>query len=795
MKERRMNLGLALLVSAILVISLIPVIAMAGNWEQFQRDAVNSGNTTDAAPTTYWNETVLWRAYTSSTGSAGIDVVPLVVGDLVYVVASNNSVWAFNKTTGAVEWKNGSSGSGFIVGNPAYGNNTIFVPTKDGKIYAFNATTGVELWYVSVCDGKQLNTPVTYYDHKIFFGDWDGPQKYYCYHDNGTEYWTRSSGHIYDFKTGTGTDKWAFKNEVGANPPDCNGVPSDVFSSYVNIRTDDGTMESDVTSATGNYAAHRFNFTIGEDVSEITEIKVTWNGEGWHDHAPATDGAKLYIYNYSATSAPYYDELGSTTSDQEVTLTGVTASTASNYISASSNVTILVEQRSADGGNKKDSHIKTDYVKLLVRPSGKGYYWAGAAVIGNYLVYGDDKDNLTSVEWNNVTNGEVWTADDLNVSSLPGAPTNARHIRSSIAWNATNDTYGHIFFTERYKSTGHGYLWKIGFNKSTGKFQRSDNQSRDIRYSTSTPVIYKGRVYVGGGNFSTGGSILLCANESDISQAFWEYTPNGAVQSSPALSIQGSDVYIYFTTNSRYGTCYCLKDTGSSWEERWTYTTEEAGPATTGQSNGYILQGVAISDGRVFFGNDGGYLYGINKTEHVYDFCVGAGGEDGAEKKWAYGKQTSGNPPTANNDPNTEFSTKYSPSQYDKIKVDDGVFKSDVTNANGNYAVHRFNFTILESTADISKINVTWNGTGWHDSGTQYNGTYLYIWNFTSGAYEELAHTDSGAEVTLTGENASSASNYINSDNVTVLAEQKSADDGEDHSHIATDYVKLEVTR
>ncbi|CAD6493690.1 MAG: hypothetical protein EMLJLAPB_00596 [Candidatus Argoarchaeum ethanivorans] len=206
------------------------------------------------------------------------------------------------------------------------------------------------------------------------------------------------------------------------------------------------------------------------------------------------------------------------------------------------------------------------------------------------------------------------------------------------------------------------------------------------------------------------------------------------------------------------------------------------------------LQGAADFDEGTEPGNDAGYLHGLANWTR-YDFCVGAGGEDGAEKKWAYGKQTSGNPPTANNDPNTEFSTKYSPSQYDKIKVDDGVFKSDVTNANGNYAVHRFNFTILESTADISKINVTWNGTGWHDSGTQYNGTYLYIWNFTSGAYEELAHTDSGAEVTLTGENASSASNYINSDNVTVLAEQKSADDGEDHSHIATDYVKLEVTR
>ena len=609
--------GFALLLSAILVISVMLVMPVtASDWPQFQKDEVNSGNTTDPAPTKYWNENVLWKNYTYSSGWAGIDVTPLVVGDLVYVVAANNSVWAFNKTTGAKKWKNDSSGSGFIVGNPAYGNNTIFVPTKDGKIYAFNATTGVRLWYKDVRSDYdwQLNTPVTYYDHKIFIGEWvngDYDQKYYCYYDNGTQYWNRSS---------TGTGK-------------------------------------------------------------------------------------------------------------------------------------------------------------------RGYYWAGAAVIGNYLVYGDDKGNLTSVEWNNVTNGEVWTEDELDTGN---------EIRSSIAWNATNANYGHIFFTNR---TGYN-LTKIGFNKSTGEFNSSDWDGYDIRYSTSTPVVYNGRVYVGGGNFTTKDNALLCLRESDLTK-IWEYLPNGAVQSSPALSIQGSDVYIYFTTNNRYGTCYCLKDGGNSGEEKWTYTTEQAGPATTGASGGYILQGVAISDNWIYFGNDGGYLYGINKTEHVYDFCVGAGGEDGAEKKWAYGKQTTGNPPAACNDPSVEFSTSGQPSEYDKIKVDDGVFKSDETDANGNYAAHRFNFTILESTADISKINVTWNGKGWHDNGGTDNGTYLYIYNFNTPEYEELANNSGdGNEVTLTGEKTSGISNYINSGNVTILVKQKSQDDtGEEvHSHIETDYVKLLIT-
>ena len=619
--------SLALLLSAILVISMMAAIASASDWPQFQKDEVNIGRTNDNAPITYWNEKVLWNKYTYSSGWAGIDVTPLVVGDLVYVVAANNSVWAFNKTTGVVEWKNSTSG-GWVLGNPAYGNNRIFVPTYNGRIYAINATTGNIDWWDDVNDAdnnNQLLTPITYYKDpsenfgRLFFGDGytPGANNYYCYN---------------------------------ASAP-----------------------------------------TVGNQEQNSAKI---WG-----------------------------------------------------YTGAGSN------------------------------------YWAGCAVIGDYIVFGNDSGYLTSLNWTN--NGAY--VDSLHVGG---------EIRSSVAWNvsAGNANYGHIFFTNR---TGYN-LSKIGFNKSTGgsyegHFNSSDWDSYNIRYSTSTPAVYNGRVYVGGGNFSTGDNALLCLSESDLTK-IWEYLPNGAVQSSPALSIQGSDVHIYFTTNNRYGTCYCIKDGGNSWEEKWAYTTEQAGPATYGASGGYILQGVAISDNWIYFGNDGGYLYGINKTEHVYDFCVGAGGEDGAEKKWAYGKQTTGNPPAACNDPNTVFSTTGQPSEYDRIKINDGVFKSDVTAANDNYAAHRFNFTILESTASISKINVTWNGKGYHDSGGTYNGAKLRIYNFNSGAYEQLNTTDSGDEVTLTGGVTSGISNYINAGNVTILVKQKSADAGRDDSHIETDYVKVLIT-
>jgi len=170
----------------------------------------------------------------------------------------------------------------------------------------------------------------------------------------------------------------------------------------------------------------------------------------------------------------------------------------------------------------------------------------------------------------------------------------------------------------------------------------------------------------------------------------------------------------------------------------------------------------------------------------LFVFSVGAGTD-----KWAYKYQVDARPPNACNVPGIEFNT----TEYAAIKADDSVFACNTTTTDGYYAAHRFNFSINSSisASDISMINVTWNGRGWHDTAGN-NGTYLYIWNGTAGAYEELAHNDVGTEDTLTGGVTSGISNYINANNVTVLTEQKSAQDRGDASHIATDYIKLVIT-
>jgi len=410
-------------------------------------------------------------------------------------------------------------------------------------------------------------------------------------------------------------------------------------------------------------------------------------------------------------------------------------------------------------------------------------YWAGCAVLGDYIVFGNDSGCLTSLNWTN---------DGAYVDSLY---VGSGKIRSSIARNESDSTgYEHLFFTNR---SGY-HLTKIGFNKSTGgsyegHFNSSDRDSYDIRYSTSTPVVYKGRVYVGGGNFSTGNSALLCLSESDLTH-IWDFTPNGAVQSSPAISTwydngTNNEVYIYFTTNHANGRLYCLKDYAGNTaaSEQWRYQP----PAGEIQ---YTLQGAAISGGYVFFGNDAGYLFGLSNWTR-YDFNT-ARARESPKKAWAFKHQVDDSPGVG--DPSEEFNA----TEYANIRFDDNVYASNQTTTDDYYAAHRFNFSIDDNEESwITKINVTWMGKGDHGRVGATKGAKLYIYNFTSTSYEELDSDTAGppTEITLTNEKTSSISSYISStNNVTVLVNQTSAQTsglgGAEYSYIETDYVKLVVT-
>lgn len=433
----------ALFASAVLLFSLFAGLCAANNWYQFQMDEENSGITGDEGPISdpIDDNYMTWELELPIDAElSGIDSVPLVYDDLVYVATADNTVYAVDKTTGEIEWETSTRGSGFLISTPAYGDNKIFVPTNDGYIYALDADTGDVEWSEHVSD-EQLNTPVTYKSHKIYFGDWedeDSSGTYYCYSDDGEEEWTRTS------------------------------------------------------------------------------------------------------------------------------------------------------------------------------TSGSGYYWAGAAVADDYLIYGDDGSTLVCVDKDT---GD--TVDEVSVSDVYGV--DAEEIRSSISYD--DDT---IYFTSKG-----GYCYSLGFDSDTGEFDTSDISYAEIdTTSVSTPAIYNDRLYVGGGSY------LYCLDASDLSE-IWKYEANGEIQSSPALSSYydagNGEVYIYFTTNDEDGRVYCLEDSEDSDDADLCWSYGESGKTD------WSLAGVAISDGWVFYGTDAKYLFGLTNLEADSDSgsssssSGGSGGGDTGE--------------------------------------------------------------------------------------------------------------------------------------------------------------------
>ena len=227
-----------------------------------------------------------------------------------------------------------------------------------------------------------------------------------------------------------------------------------------------------------------------------------------------------------------------------------------------------------------------------------GYYWAGSAIIGPYIVYGCDGSNVTCLD--KETGALIHY---INVSEAYGL--NAKEIRSSIVWN---DVYDRIYFTSKG-----GYAFALGFDQSTGHFIPADNWSTYIGYGTSTPAVYDGRLYVGQGGFGNNGKVY-CMSESDGSEV-WS-TPNlGGVQASPALSVVNGRKFIYFTINNDNGSAYCLEDMGSTYTTQWIWNPPYP-------DNQHILQGMAISDGMVYFGTDAGYVYALKSGLEQFDIPI-----------------------------------------------------------------------------------------------------------------------------------------------------------------------------
>lgn len=221
-----------------------------------------------------------------------------------------------------------------------------------------------------------------------------------------------------------------------------------------------------------------------------------------------------------------------------------------------------------------------------------GYLWSGASIIGNFIVFANHDAVITSLDRHT---GQL--IDSINLYSLE---LDAGKARASVIYHD-----GYVYTTSE-SSLYSGYIWKIGFDIAGGVFIPENGWHNAIGFSTSTPVIFNGRVYVGEGEHGTTGS-LICLDDAS-GTVIWRYMVPGGVKSSPALSLQGDEVFIYFHTSMNDGSIYCLNSGGSlAWQ--WNPPDDTA----------YILQGVSLSNDQLYLGTCSGYLYCLDDGANPWD--------------------------------------------------------------------------------------------------------------------------------------------------------------------------------
>ncbi len=208
-------------------------------------------------------------------------------------------------------------------------------------------------------------------------------------------------------------------------------------------------------------------------------------------------------------------------------------------------------------------------------------YGAGAVKQDNYLIFGSEDGFLRAIDLHAV---ETNASRSLLAEPVKLAVNGA--IRSSVA-----SAGGYLYFT-----TNSGYIYKVALDDEF----KVENSAQFASASTSTPLIYNGRIYVG----ASDGIYVL--NASDLSQVSHFITSAPVLSSALLSSKYDGIVDAYFTVNSARGEIIVLTDDGTKVECSTLYEPSQ---------RQYCLNSLIADDkGVIYYSNDSGYVLAVNNN-------------------------------------------------------------------------------------------------------------------------------------------------------------------------------------
>lgn len=254
-----------------------------------------------------------------------------------------------------------------------------------------------------------------------------------------------------------------------------------------------------------------------------------------------------------------------------------------------------------------------------------GFYWAGAYACDDFIMVGtDDGDALRSY---------LYLFDPLTGKVLDFKSGFDGDIRSTICYDSVTKAY---YFTSKG-----GTFYRAKVEAKNGSYAitacdglKLDNGSDDPALppmSTSTPVVYNGRAYIGvsgTGQFTQYSGHNITVIDLENWKIAYKVPTQGYPQTSGLLTTayeqENGYVYVYFFDNYTPGTLRVLRDkpgqtavdyrTKESFSGKSYYTPYAVFTPYDKQAQYAICSPIVDSDGTIYFKNDSGYLMAFGRS-------------------------------------------------------------------------------------------------------------------------------------------------------------------------------------
>lgn len=225
-----------------------------------------------------------------------------------------------------------------------------------------------------------------------------------------------------------------------------------------------------------------------------------------------------------------------------------------------------------------------------------GFYWAKAVIYGDSIIFGCD--------------------DGTNYDNKPSKLVSLNKYNGSLidTYAIQGDQRSGVTICESYlyAATKAGYLYRVKLN-SDGTFSDGDSKKLSLGgASTSAPVIYKNRLYLGVQGESFGKGYMKVIDAKNLKVIYSAQT-KGYPQNSVLVSNAYEDkVYIYTTYNAGPGGISVFTDKPGQ-----TSAVSSDLFLPEGDMRGYCISSIAVSeDGTLFYKNDSGYIFALENTEN-----------------------------------------------------------------------------------------------------------------------------------------------------------------------------------